>query len=84
MSLEGRQPLPRHSKDHNKGRYNTTYCVDYLAPYSYTPKPVIRQNVIRQDMTRLTWHLTGNMKRQYKRRLDVPRSRLLQSEMYRF
>jgi len=39
MSLEGRQPLPRHSKDHNKGRYNTTYCVDYLAPYSYTPKP---------------------------------------------
>jgi len=38
MSLEGRQPLPRHSKDHNKGRYNTTYCVDYLAPYSFTPK----------------------------------------------
>lgn len=38
MSLEGRQPLPRHSKDHNKGRYNTTYCVDYLAPYSYQPK----------------------------------------------
>jgi len=39
MTINGKNPLPRHSKDHNKGRYNTTYCVDYLSPYSYTPKP---------------------------------------------
>lgn len=39
MNLEKGDPLPSHNKDHNKGRYNTTYCVDYLAPYSYTPIP---------------------------------------------
>ncbi|KAG8595738.1 hypothetical protein GDO81_001608 [Engystomops pustulosus] len=35
--------LPHHSKDHNKMDLNTTYGIDYMAPFQYTTSPIIEK-----------------------------------------